>query len=124
MMFQVGQLLAPSVALTCLYLELSPELTWRLCLGTGSALAFLGTILRAGTMQESQAWLDTRATARISGVIGSWNVLRAIGYPLAGTMSTYFLYDVVSWGVGSYTSSIFESSTHKGTLWYMLLINA
>jgi len=39
-------------------------------------------------------------------------------------MSTYFIYDVVSWGVGSYTSSIFKSETRAGTIWYMLLINA
>jgi len=111
------------VALCCLGAGAGPEFIWRFCLGFGALLALTGALLRAETMQESEAWLASRASARRTRVCGS-GLLQAIWLPLLGTTSTYFLYDVVSWGVGSYTSSIFESSTRAGTLWYMLLINA
>lgn len=125
MMFQVGQLLAPIVVLSCMYLGALPELTWRLSLGVGSVLALCGALLRVGTMKESQAWLDSRASSKVaSRAFCSAATMRAIGFPLLGTTLTYFVYDVVSWGVGSYTSSIFASSSREGTIWYMLLINA
>ncbi|CAE8684563.1 unnamed protein product [Polarella glacialis] len=122
-MFQVGQLLAPVVVLCCLYADASAELTWRLSLGVGSILALVGALLRAETMHESEAWKMSRTSSGSSKVCCSRATLKAIGYPLAGTMSTYFVYDVVSWGVGSYTSTIFEASSRKQTIWFMLLIN-
>lgn len=87
-------------------------------------MALCGALLRASTMHESQAWLASRRSAKsASGKLWSRGVLCAVGLPLMGTASTYFVYDVVSWGVGSYTSTIFASSTNKGTIWNMLWIN-
>lgn len=123
MMFQVGQLLAPSVVLCLLYSGASAQLTWRFSLAVGSILAMIGTVLRAGTMTESEAWLEARRMSKSSSVFCSATTLKAVGYPLLGTTTTYFVYDVVSWGVGSYTSSIFSSESKTTTIWYMLLVN-
>jgi len=88
----------------------------------GSILALTGTFLRAGTMRESPAWLEARTSAKHSRVFSSFTSLRAIGKPLLGTTSIYFLYDVVAWGVGSYTTEIFKSDDRKTTLWYLVLL--
>ncbi|CAK0802909.1 unnamed protein product [Prorocentrum cordatum] len=94
-------------------------LAWRLLLGVGIGGEYpLSCAVTAEGSGVETVWATVRG-ARVCSV----DVLRAIWFPLLGTTSTYFLYDVVSWGVGSYTSSIFKSDTRAGTLWYMLLIN-
>lgn len=129
--FCFGQLLGPFVVIALISAGASAEVTWRLSLGGGAVLALTGTILRCGTMHESKAWLEAKAQKNPS-IFNSAN-LRALWRPLLGTTSTYFLYDVVSWGVGGYTTTIFKDpcdgtlemcKQHRiNTLWYTQLLN-
>jgi len=131
-MFCVGQVLGPFVVLGLIYVGASAEVVWRLSLGGGAVLALIGTILRCGTMHESKAWLEAKAHQQHINIFSATS-LRAIGRPLLGTMLIYFLYDVVSWGVGGYTTTIFEDKCigtlemckpHRiNTLWYTQLVN-
>lgn len=139
-MFCFGQLLGPFVVIALIYAGASAEITWRLSLGGGAVLALTGTILRCGTMHESKAWLEAKAHTQHINICSATS-LRALGRPLLGTMLIYFLYDVVSWGVGGYTTTIFKdeciynaTTTIIGTLetckpyrintlWYTQLVN-
>lgn len=119
--FLWGQLLSPVVVLFCLYADLPPEVTWRLAIGVGALLAFFGAALRLRTMQETAEWLESRDFQRSVRLL-SPDTLRAIGRPLAGTCSAWFLYDVISYGAGGYTSLIFKGNTRVETTWFLLVI--
>ncbi|CAE8626795.1 unnamed protein product [Polarella glacialis] len=119
--FLAGQVLSSSVVLICLYAKLPAQVTWRLAIGFGAVLALVGAVLRARTMQESSAWLAARASSsrqrpRLD--------LRGVMRPLAGTLLNWMVYDIISYGSGSYTTSLFPASTRIGTLWNVLLIVA
>lgn len=118
--FLAGQVLANSVVLICLYAGLPAEATWRLSVGVGAVLALIGAVVRLATMQESEAWLAAKESSRGQEPQGiRW---RGVLRPLAGTTLSWLIYDVVSYGTGSYTTSLFSASTQTGTLWNVLLI--
>lgn len=119
--FMAGQVLAPVTAMVCIYCGASAEVIWRVGLGGGSVLALLGFLVRSRNMQESAAWEEGRRMAKLNKVSTS-SALWAVRKPLLGTVLVWFLYDVVSFGTGSYTTSLFVASTRFDTVRNVLFI--
>lgn len=122
--FLVGQVLAPLVVLACLYSGVSSQMTWRIGIGGGAVLALIGFLVRLKTMQESKSWLESRAATQRQSIFQDRSTFQAIWRPLAGTFFAWLVYDVLSYGTGAYTTTLFQASTRTGTIWNVLLIVA
>mmetsp|Transcript_8059 Transcript_8059/g.15090 ORF Transcript_8059/g.15090 Transcript_8059/m.15090 type:complete len:484 (+) Transcript_8059:41-1492(+) len=122
--FLAGQILSATVVLICLYTGASAQVTWRVGIGGGSVLALIGFSVRLSTMKESQAWLESRALTQRQSIFQNYSTFSALARPLAGTFFAWLVYDIVGYGTGGYTTTIFKSSTREGTLWNVLLIVA
>jgi PHS family inorganic phosphate transporter-like MFS transporter len=133
----LGQILAPSVVLFLSGpLELQPERLWRSTFGIGALLALLCTVARFFLLRETMGWQrssrdirDSQASLSSSGENGSGDAshsvraLKAMSWSLLGTAGSWFLYDIITYGVGLFTTTIFRTEAGVQSAWTVLIIN-
>ena len=124
-------------------LRLPGPLVWRLAFGFGAALALAASLLRWAHLRETPDWrraeprtpqLRTQppphggAEAPAGGCAqdGAGDKAAALGAmsrALVGTAGAWFLYDVVTYGVGLFTTTIFPAGAGLASARTVLLIN-
>jgi len=111
-------------------MAMSAAMQWRCAFGFGALLAGLCAVLRYIHLRETDGW--RRATRRVpdaSSVVAApspptKDALCAMSWTLAGTAGTWFIYDVVTYGVGLFSTSIFPARTGLDSATIVLRINA
>lgn len=109
-----GQLLAPSVViLLTTVLGFDAVHVWRPAFAFGAALAAVCAVLRCAVLQETSSFQRAaEAQQGGGGQIGAGSRVQALlnmKRSLAGTAGTWFLYDVATYGVGMFSTTIFET---------------
>mmetsp|Transcript_56111 Transcript_56111/g.108262 ORF Transcript_56111/g.108262 Transcript_56111/m.108262 type:complete len:498 (+) Transcript_56111:51-1544(+) len=125
-----GGLLGPLVMIWLGSMAISPAMQWRCAFGFGAVLAGLCAVLRYFHLRETDGW--RRATRRVpdASLVAAGpspptkDALCAMSWTLAGTAGTWFIYDVVTYGVGLFSTSIFPARTGLDSATIVLRINA
>ena len=115
MLFGVGPVLASGVVYLCQVSGASPAFTWRFAFGFGAALSVLSVTLRYNLVQNSEKFERVRrqrncqasnspaATASVSTII------RRYWRPLLGTAGSWFLYDIIDYGLALYSDDVLKN---------------
>uniref|UniRef100_A0A7S1TNM4 Major facilitator superfamily (MFS) profile domain-containing protein n=1 Tax=Phaeomonas parva TaxID=124430 RepID=A0A7S1TNM4_9STRA len=109
----VGKMLAPLMFVILLGCGASYELAWRLGFGAGAVLSGIGLVLRSKELKETEDFEEVQARRMQQRLAnpeasedGPGKLSSAWLIPLAGTAVSWFLYDVVDYGLGLYSGDI------------------
>jgi|Transcript_35123 PHS family inorganic phosphate transporter-like MFS transporter len=117
-----GQLLAPAVVMTLAgVLDIPGQRLWRWAFGFGAVMALLVAALRYYHLRETNRWAQAEAPRRIRDQVPA---LAEMKYSLAGTAGAWLLYDVVTYGVSLYSTTIFPAEPGLASAKVVFLINA
>jgi len=105
-----GQALCPLVVYILLSLELSDGAVWRGTFLVGAVFAGIGLVLRVLTTEDSERFVKA-AQSREASRSSTLEVLRAYAMPLFGTAFSWFLYDVIEYGLKQNDAAIFTATT-------------
>lgn len=116
-----GQLLAPLVVMTCAgVLNVPDQWLWRWAFGFGAVLALLVAGLRYVLLHETNQWAQTDAPGQWRDKVAA---LGAMKYSLVGTIGVWLIYDVVTYGVGLFSTTIFPAEPGFASAKVVLWIN-
>lgn len=139
-----GNLLAPSfVMLLAGPLGVPGPRLWRYAFGFGAVLALIVASLRYISLRETRGWLQASSGAAPTNLPGSarmpvalaqaqpaqqdWRekvaALSAMKWSMVGTVGVWFIYDVVTYGVGLYSTTIFQTAPGLASAQVVLFIN-
>jgi len=140
----VGQLLGPIVVIV-LTSFLDQSLAWRVAFAFGAVLSATCAVLRYFFLEETQGWRRATAGLRTTAAVGSGEsygatansasqpaaeassskrlALSAMSWSLAGTAGAWFLYDIVTYGVGLFSTEIFPAAPGMASAKLVLYIN-
>jgi len=136
----LGGILAPCIVIMLAGpLGLKADLTWRLAFGFGGVLALLVASLRCYYLQETEGWRQATGSLTSSshspseaqepqadtsgGFAETATALMSMQRALAGTVVSWFLYDIVTYGVGLFTTTIFPAEPGLAAARTVLFIN-
>lgn len=123
----LGQLLAPLVVLVAKSAcgdSTNDSMIFRVGFAFGVVLGMTSFSLRWSRMRETSKFQDfsnqrsDRRSMQVSLISELWLLKR----PLLGTTLHWFIYDVISYGTGLYTTTIFEATTLTETMVNVLLV--
>jgi len=118
--FAIGQVLGPVVVLLLASMSPSDSFVWRGCFAIGAAFALAIAMLRYALLNETASFRNTDSKNREDSMISAlWAMRRC----LAGTVVGWFLYDVVTYGLGLFSSTIFPAEPGVATAKVLLLLN-
>lgn len=117
-----GNLLAPSfVMLLAGPLGVPGPRLWRYAFGFGAVLALIVASLRYISLRETRGWLQAQPAQQ------DWRekvaALSAMKWSMVGTVGVWFIYDVVTYGVGLYSTTIFQTAPGLASAQVVLFIN-
>jgi PHS family inorganic phosphate transporter-like MFS transporter len=138
----LGTMLAPAVVM-CLSgpLDVPGPRLWRCSFGFGAILALLVAALRWASLEETRDWQaaasSDRSMAMASVAMGRdreevsseekgcerWKVLWAMRRTVCGTVGVWLIYDVVTYGTGLYTTTLFPAAAGFESAKVVLAIN-
>lgn len=127
-----GLVLGPAVVLLLNEgLALRNALVWRWSFGFGGIAAGVVAVFRYRHLQETASFSRSaasvpagRAGPSKQGAEGSAKALWSMRWSLAGTAGSWFLYDIVTYGVGLFSTLIFPTAPGYETAVTTLKINA
>jgi len=139
----LGQLLAPSlIMLLDGPMNVSNANLWRYAFGFGAILALIVAALRYLVLRETQAWSAAQAASSDSRVVTAAPqavaasqappsrpfrekvaALKAMKWSLVATVGGWLLYDVVPYGTGLYSTTIFPAKPGMASAEVVLYIN-
>lgn len=129
----VGALLGPVVVLVMTAgLGLSDGMVWRLALGFAAFMAGLSAILRWLLLGETKSFRESATddcTTKQRGSKGATEMeeskfaaLWAMRWSLMGTAGSWFLYNIVTFGTGLFSTSIFHSAAGSQSAIMLVLL--
>lgn len=113
-----GGLLGPILVMSMAAIGVPGAWLWRLAFGFGAVLTGVCACLRHIHLQETESW---RKATRSAGSMRSG--LLAMRWTLAGTSGTWLIYNVVTFGVGLFSTSIFPAASGLAAAGIVLRIN-
>eukprot|EP00932_Pfiesteria_piscicida_P002528 SRR837773.12461.p1 GENE.SRR837773.12461~~SRR837773.12461.p1 ORF type:complete len:369 (+),score=53.12 SRR837773.12461:128-1108(+) len=123
----LGLVLGPLVVLALNNgLSLSDNAVWRWSFGFGGIAAGMLAAMRYRHLQETTAFqrsASTSSSERSPSDAGLVGALHAMRWSLAGTAGSWFLYDIVTYGVGLFSTVIFPTAPGYDTAITSLKIN-
>jgi PHS family inorganic phosphate transporter-like MFS transporter len=122
-----GNLLAPLLVMVCAGLfDMPAALLWRCAFGFGAVLALLVAVLRYVHLRETDRWQQASSSSSTENPQQWSDKIAAIAtmkYSIAGTVGVWLLYDVVTYGVGLFSSTIFPAEPGLATAKIVFMIN-
>jgi len=128
----VGQILGPmTVILLMGPLGVPQEVVWRIAFGFGAVLALMCAALRVTCLKETESFRRATEGVRVADVqvvdqktfVEKTKALWTLRRALAGTAGSWLLYDVVTYGVGLFTTTIFPAAPGMASAKTVLMIN-
>jgi len=137
----LGQLLAPGlVMLLAGPLDVDHSKLWRFGFGFGAVLALVVALLRYVALRETKGWTDSQQEISRSSNDSRVQLspqappagrvfrdkaaaLMAMKWSLISTVGGWFIYDVVTYGTGLYSTTIFPAPAGIGSAKVVLYIN-
>merc|ERR1719387_1723382 len=97
---------------------------WRCAFGFGAVLALLVVCLRWFALKETREWEAASARpSRQHTVSDQLNALWSMRSSIMGTVGVWLIYDVVTYGTGLYSTTIFPSAAGLSSASVVLYIN-
>jgi len=103
----LGQASCPFVVWLLMVVGLPNEAVWRMTFGVGAILAAVGLVLRILVTKDSDKFQEAKEK-REKSAIPPWAGIAAM--PLAGTALSWFLFDIVEYGLKQNDAAIFAHS--------------
>jgi len=122
---KLGTALCPLVGYLLVSSALPASATWRLLFGVGGLISLLGLISRALTLRNAKSF-EAAASRRKASGLTTLQIISKYWYPLIGTSLSWFLYDIIEYGLSQNDAKIFNIAeadpfchelTHGYTVW-------